>query len=118
MFQRRLDGSVDFYRKWYDYKQGFGDMNGEFWLGLDKIHRLTSNNNNILHVDLEDFDGHTRYAEYNMFGVMNENHKYKLILGDHSGKTVSFVIFTLGKEGQCHNRCASKFQGLDEMREK
>ncbi|XP_022809807.1 ryncolin-4-like [Stylophora pistillata] len=85
VFQRRLDGSVDFYRKWYDYKQGFGNMNGEFWLGLDKIHRLTSNNYNILHVDLEDFDGHTRYAEYNMFGVMNENHKYKLILGDHSG---------------------------------
>ena len=92
MFQRRLDGSVDFYRTWTEYKGGFGDLNGEFWLGLDKIHRLTSNNNNTLRVDLEDFERNTAYAEYKMFGVMSENDKYKLILGSYSGKTVNLVI--------------------------
>ena len=54
MFQKRLNGSVDFYRYWNDYKRGFGDLNSEFWLGLDKIHRLTSYNNNTLRVDLEE----------------------------------------------------------------
>ena len=54
MFQKRLNGSVDFYRYWNDYKRGFGDLNSEFWLGLDKIHRLTSYNNNMLRVDLEE----------------------------------------------------------------
>ena len=85
MFQKRLDGSVDFYLYWSDYKHGFGNLNGELWLGLDKIHCLTSDNNSILRVDLEDFEGNTAYAEYNMFGVMSENDKYKLILGSYSG---------------------------------
>ena len=87
VFQRRLDGSVDFYRNWSDYKHGFGDVYGEFWLGLDKIHRLTSDNNSMLRVDLEDFKGNTTYAEYNVFGVMSEKDKYRLILGFYSGNT-------------------------------
>ena len=85
MFQKRLDGSIDFYLYWNDYKHGFGNHNGELWLGLDKIHRLTSDNNSMLRVDLEDFEGNTAYAEYSMFGVMSENDKYKLILGSYSG---------------------------------
>jgi len=85
VFQKRLDGSVDFFLDWSDYKVGFGDLNGEFWLGLDKIHRLTSDDNSMLRVDLEDFEGNTAYAEYNKFGVMSENDKYKLKLGSYSG---------------------------------
>ena len=87
VFQRRLDGSVGFYRNWSDYKHGFGDVYGEFWLGLDKIYRLTSDNNSMLRVDLEDFKGNTTYAEYNIFGVTSEKDKYRLILGFYSGKT-------------------------------
>ena len=83
VFQKRLDGSVDFYRGWNDYKRGFGNLNGEFWLGLDKIHRLTKTRNK-LRVDLEDTTGNTVYAEYDMFAVTSERTKYQLSLGTFS----------------------------------
>ena len=85
VFQKRLDGSVDFYRGWNDYKRGFGNLNGEFWLGLDKIHRLTKTRNK-LRVDLEDTTGNAVYAEYDMFAVTSERTKYQLSLGTYSGE--------------------------------
>lgn len=42
VIQRRINGTVDFYRGWNDYKNGFGDLLTEFWLGNEKIHQLTS----------------------------------------------------------------------------
>jgi len=85
VFQKRLDGSVDFYRDWAEYKRGFGNLTGEFWLGLDKIHRLTGNESYKLRVDLEDFAEKTYYAEYDLFKIATEGEKYKLSLGSYSG---------------------------------
>ena len=78
--QKRLDGSVDLYCGWTDYKNGFGNPNDEFWLGLDKINYLT-NTKNRLRVDLEDTTCKTAYAEYDMFAVTSERTKYQLSLG-------------------------------------
>ena len=95
VFQKRLDGSVDFYRYWNDYKNGFGDLNGEFWLGLDKIYRLTNKKCNRLRVDLEDTTGNTAYAEYDMFAVTNETTKYKLSLGMYSGIVLGMYMILI-----------------------
>ena len=88
VFQKRIDGLVNFYLNWRDYKHGFGDLTNEFWLGNDKIHRLTSDYNKRLRVDMEDFEGNTAYAEYDMFGVMSESDMYKLKLGSYSGDLI------------------------------
>ena len=88
VIQRRLDGSVDFYRGWADYKRGFGNLNGEFWLGLDKMHRLTKEGRNRIRVELEDTEGNTAYADYDMFAVASERAKYQLSLGTYSGEGV------------------------------
>ena len=85
VFQRRQDGSVDFYRNWTDYEDGFGNLNGEFWLGLGKINRLTKEQSNTLRVDLGDFDDNTRYAQYTTFSVGNSTTEYNLTVGGYSG---------------------------------
>ena len=86
VFQRRQDGSVDFYRDWADYVEGFGDLDGEFWLGLDKIHRLTDAfASNTLRIDLKDFEDEERYAKYSTFDVKGSDENYKLLVGGYSG---------------------------------
>ena len=76
--QRRVDGSVDFFRNWSDYKVGFGNLSSEYWLGLDKIHRLTSSGQNTLRVDLATFENETAHAVYESFTVANEVSGYRL----------------------------------------
>ncbi|XP_051022986.1 ficolin-2-like [Acomys russatus] len=85
VFQRRLDGSVDFFRDWTSYKQGFGSQLGEFWLGNDNIHALTAQGTSELRVDLADFDGKQHFAKYSSFKIQGEEEKYKLILGNFIG---------------------------------
>ena len=84
VFQRRLDGSVSFFRRWDDYVTGFGDLEGEHWLGLQKMSCLTQARS-VLRVDLEAFNGDIGYAEYNTFQVGSDHTKYILTVGGHSG---------------------------------
>ncbi|CAB4031817.1 Hypothetical predicted protein, partial [Paramuricea clavata] len=82
--KKRVDGSEDFYRNWTDYKTGFGNLSGEFWLGLDKIHRLSASGQNVLRVDLESFENETAYAVYESFSMGNESEVYILNVGNYS----------------------------------
>ena len=85
VIQRRQDGSVDFYRDWDDYNNGFGNLEGEFWLGLDKIHRLTSQTKNELLVDLTDWDEKSAQALYKGFTVDGEDTNYRMNLDSFAG---------------------------------
>jgi len=85
VFQRRQDGSVDFYRGWNDYKAGFGQLTAEFWLGTDKIHRLTASRPSSLRVELEDWNGVKAYAIYGKFDIGDEQAQYRLEVGSYSG---------------------------------
>ena len=85
VFQRRQDGSVDFYRGWNDYKSGFGQLTAEFWLGNDKIHRLTASRASSLRVELEDWNGVRVYAKYGRFNIGDEQAQYRLEVSSYSG---------------------------------
>ncbi|XP_046861614.1 fibrinogen C domain-containing protein 1-A-like [Xenia sp. Carnegie-2017] len=120
VFQRRQDGSVNFYRGWNDYKEGFGNLSSEFWLGLDKIYRLTSARRNKLRVDLGDWSGNKAYAEYDYFAVKNESKKYQLSLGKYFGnagdslsvhKSMAFTTKDSDNDKERGGNCATYFKG-------
>lgn len=85
VFQKRFDGSVDFFQDWKSYTDGFGNLGNEFWLGFDRIHRLTSAVRNVLRIDLGDFKNASSYAEYGSFKVLDEDDSYELQLGNFTG---------------------------------
>ncbi|XP_010626423.1 angiopoietin-related protein 7 [Fukomys damarensis] len=84
IIQRRRSGLVSFYQDWQQYKQGFGSIRGDFWLGNEHVHRLTRQPTQ-LRVELEDWEGEVRYAEYSHFAVANEVNSYRLFLGNYRG---------------------------------
>ncbi|KAM8934706.1 ficolin-2-like isoform 3-T3 [Pelodytes ibericus] len=108
VFQRRWDGSVDFFRDWKSYKTGFGSRLNEFWLGNDNIHMLTSSGMWELRVDLQDHDNIKQFATYASFQVLGEDEKYKLLLG-------AFVAGTAGDSLTYHNNM--KFSTKDQDNE-
>lgn len=86
IIQRRQDGSENFNRNWNEYVQGFGDLKGEFFIGLNKLHALTSlGEPQELYVILEDFEGNKAYARYGEFKIKSENENFNLTVGQYSG---------------------------------
>ena len=68
------------------YKEGFGSLNGEFWLGNEKIYKLLSTSKQYeLRVDLGDFEGNTAYAKYRKFRIGPESDSYRLEASGFSG---------------------------------
>ena len=118
VFQRRMDGSVDFYRNWTDYRQGFGNLNGEFWLGLDKIRRLTTISTE-LRVDMQDFNGNSRYAQYAIFRVGVPSSEYILSISGYSGTAGDSLRMHNGyrfstrdnDNDKCRCNCAQRYKG-------
>ena len=98
VIQRRFNGSVDFYRDWQDYVDGFGDPHGEYWAGLELIHLLTKTGAWELRVDLEDFSHTTVYAHYASFKVGNATSNYRLSLGTYSGTAGDGMKFDNGNQ--------------------
>ncbi|KAE8582257.1 hypothetical protein XENTR_v10020041 [Xenopus tropicalis] len=88
VFQRRWDGSVDFFRDWKSYKSGFGSRLNEFWLGNDNLHKLTSSGTWELRVDLQDFENAKHFAKYESFRILGESEKFKLLIGAMKGGNI------------------------------
>uniref|UniRef100_A0A672LMW1 Tenascin XB n=1 Tax=Sinocyclocheilus grahami TaxID=75366 RepID=A0A672LMW1_SINGR len=95
VFQRRMDGSTDFFRSWRDYSKGFGSLSGEFWLGNYILHTLSSRTPMSLRIDLRSGND-TAFAHYANFNVSSEANHYEIELSGYVG--------TAGDSMKYHNR--------------
>lgn len=126
VIQRRVDKSVSFDRPWSYYKKGFGDLNGNFWLGNDYLHALSSltGERQELRVDIETWGGLKMYATYSRFSVANESKQFELELGDYGGNAADAALMytntmnrmkfsTLDRDNDksAGKNCASKWSG-------
>ncbi|KAG8539131.1 hypothetical protein GDO81_021367 [Engystomops pustulosus] len=94
VFQRRQDGSVDFNRTWQDYRQGFGSLQGEHWLGNEHLHSLTRLGQHTLRIELEDWYGVKRHAIYRKFKVASEQNKYRLTAREYQGNAGNALSYS------------------------
>uniref|UniRef100_A0A8C0G6N4 Angiopoietin like 4 n=1 Tax=Chelonoidis abingdonii TaxID=106734 RepID=A0A8C0G6N4_CHEAB len=86
VIQRRLDGSVDFDQLWEAYRNGFGDLSSDFWLGLEKIYHIVQEGRYNLSIELQDWEGNSQLIQF-LFSLGGENTAYTLsLLGPVSGE--------------------------------
>ncbi|OXA63979.1 Fibrinogen C domain-containing protein 1-A [Folsomia candida] len=126
LIQRRgaptLPGSerTNFERNWEDYENGFGTLDQDFWLGLQTIHELTMAGYTRLRVDLEDWEGHKKYAMYGVFKVGGARDKYKLTVGEYTGTAGNSLSSNSGEQFSTYDNdndantftnCAAEYRG-------
>ncbi|XP_077469249.1 angiopoietin-2a [Stigmatopora argus] len=97
VIQKRFDGSVDFHRTWEEYKKGFGDPSGEFWLGNEFVSKLTSEGSYSLRIQLSDWEDNSAFSLYDQFSLDGEGQNYRIHLKGYSG--TAGKISSIGQPG-------------------
>ncbi|KAM4662330.1 tenascin isoform 2-T3 [Discoglossus pictus] len=118
VFLRRTDGSEDFYRNWRTYSAGFGNPNNEFFMGLENLHKITSQGQYELRVDLEDL-GEKAYAVYDKFSVGDAKSRYRLKVDGYSGTAGDSMTYHNGRPFSTYDKdndsaitnCALSYKG-------
>ena len=120
VFQRRVDPSLSFNRNWKQYADGFGTSEGNFWLGLEALHQLTSQGRNVtLRIDLKDKTGQWGFAKYSDFRISGAADEYRLQVGGWSGNRGDSLTYSNGMpfsspdrdNDLSSNNCAEKYDG-------
>ncbi|TRY65677.1 hypothetical protein DNTS_005530 [Danionella cerebrum] len=118
VFQRRKDGKTSFFRGWKEYSSGFGDLDGEFWLGNTVLHKLTLKAPTELRVDLRDKE-QAVYAQYSSFSIDSPKKHFTIRLSGYSGTAGDSLQYHNNRPFSTHDRdpkpfitrCAMSYRG-------
>ncbi|XP_059168489.1 ficolin-2-like [Physella acuta] len=104
IFQRRVSGTVDFYRNWTEYKYGFGDFSsGNFYLGNENLYLFSSVRQTQLRVDLI-FNGTKYFAKYSSFNISSEADGYRLYVNGYTGNATDSLADHNGMKFTTYDR--------------
>ncbi|XP_025105517.1 uncharacterized protein LOC112570971 isoform X2 [Pomacea canaliculata] len=103
VFQRRRDFTVDFNRSFTEYENGFGDLSGDFWLGLFTLEAVLAYEPMRLRVDIIDESGQSHYAEYR-FSMWGPWFNYELRVFDYTGDAGDVLLPSDGKVFSTYDR--------------
>ena len=87
-----LSSVLAFNRNWINYKEGFGDLNTEFWYGLATINCLMQRGQWEMRVDYQKNDKTWSYLHYNQFSVGSASEEYPLTVGGFTGVGMDLFI--------------------------
>uniref|UniRef100_A0A182VV95 Fibrinogen C-terminal domain-containing protein n=1 Tax=Anopheles minimus TaxID=112268 RepID=A0A182VV95_9DIPT len=114
VIQNRFDGFVNFNRSWEKYRDGFGDIGTEYWLGLDKIHRLTVAFPQEIAFVAESFRGERRWARYSLFEIGGETDRYRLQkLGVYTGTLGDEFTYNKGMEFSTYDQDHDQYSNVN-----
>jgi len=88
VIQRRMSAQVSFNRNWTDYKIGFGDVQGNFWAGLESIHELTSRRRHEVRFEFT-YNNKSYFADYGKFVVAGESDNYRLTISGYDNSSTA-----------------------------
>ncbi|CAH1798441.1 unnamed protein product [Owenia fusiformis] len=123
VFANRFDGSVDFNKNWTEYRNGFGNIDGEYFLGLKNIRSILKQGKYKLRVELTAWpeqQSQTRYADYSDFNIGSEDNGFKLTALGYSGTardslyhsyTMKFSTKDVDHDTVGHGSCAHMYSG-------
>ena len=116
VIQRRLPtANVNFTRNWEDYENGFGDLDGEFWLGLKTIHELTTKTDVELMTTVRNESGPVITWTYQVFRISGPDTYYVLNISGGQGPGYDAMAYHNGQRFSTYDsgntRCAYKRQG-------
>ena len=83
--RNRKNSQLSFNKNWREYEEGFGDLNKDFWAGLELLHTLTQRGQWEMRVDYQKNDKTWSYLHYNQFSVGSAREEYPLTVGGFTG---------------------------------
>lgn len=97
VFLNRFNGELDFDQPWQQYKEGFGDVSGEFWLGLESMNKITTPTGQLF-IEGVRYSGEKGVTRYKSFQILSESMDYRL---DHG---ILDPLFTLNGFEELHGQ--------------